>query len=745
MKLFRLFSLFLFVGLSASAQNAPKLSPLTRIFLDKYERSNSSLPANYVYRKGADNQTYISALIKVGPAVSGESLSKLGVRINTRAGSIWTAMVPVEQLAAFTTTKGIEYIQLDEPVFPTLDSARKATRVDSVHAGLGNLPSQYHGENVVVGVIDAGFDYKHPSLFDTTGTRYRVKRVWEQVATGTPPAGMSYGNELSDTLTMWSEGTDLPGFSHGAHVAGIAAGGGFDSTTGIRYRGVADAADVVIVGITPPPSDWTSTGMGSIIDGMSYIYNYGASVGKPAVANLSWGCSMGPHDGLSLFSQACDTLTGSGKIFVCSAGNNGNQKIHLGKTFTATDTVVNTFVKFSPFLPEKRTWVDIWGDTSKSYCIQLSLFQGANKIDSTADICLDNLLHNITMIGSNLDTFFASIVTSDTEFNGKPRIFLDIFSRVGDSVLITIKATDGNIDMWTGYVDKTTGYYGEFASNNFPWAVAGDVVSTIGDMASTRSAIAVGAYTSKRNYINVSGAPVNIAVAKGQIAFFSSRGPSADGRIKPDITAPGMVIASAISSYDSSFHSTGANFSTVVRQWTDPTSSREYSYAMLQGTSMSSPVATGIVALMLQVWPSLTPAQVIKALSESAIQDNFTGILPGAGNYIWGAGKINAMGAMNKALVYLGMDDQFAPATQLLTVYPNPTTGLFSIAHETTKASTATVEVLDILGRKHYSASWKQQHGYNELSVNASGWARGVYLIRLTSSGRQSTARVVID
>jgi subtilisin family serine protease len=745
MKLFRLLSLFIFIGLSASAQNAPKLSPLTRIFLDKYERSTGTLPSNYVYRKGADNKTYISALIKVGPSINGESLSKLGVKINTRAGRIWTAMVPLEQLAAFTTAQGIEYIQLDEPIFPTLDSVRKATRVDSVHSGLGGLPSQYHGDNVVVGVIDAGFDYKHPSLFDTTGTRYRVKRVWEQVIAGTPPAGMSYGNEITDTLTMWSEGTDLPGFSHGAHVAGIAAGGGFDSTTGIRYRGVADAADLVIVGITPPPSDWTSTGMGSIIDGMSYIYKYGASVGKPAVANLSWGCSMGPHDGLSLFSQACDTLTGPGKIFVCSAGNNGNQKIHIGKTFTATDTVVNTFLRFNPFLPQKKTWVDIWGDTSKSYCIQLSLFQGANKIDSTADICLDNLLHNITMIGSNLDTFFASIVTSDTEFNGKPRIFLDIYSKVGDSVLITIKATDGKINMWTGYVDKTTGYYGEFATNNFPWAVPGDVVSTIGDMASTRSAIAVGAYNSKRNYVNVSGNNVSYGITIGQIATFSSRGPSADGRIKPDITAPGMVIASAISSYDSAYHSTGASYSTVHRKWIDLSSSREYSYAMLQGTSMSSPVATGIVALMLQVWPTLTPAQVIKAISETAIKDNFTGILPGAGNYIWGAGKINAMGAINKALVYLGVDDQISSAHHSLTVYPNPATGQFSIACETTKASTATLEILDMLGRKQYSSTWQQQHGYNELSVNAAGWARGIYLARLTSAGRQSTARVVIQ
>jgi hypothetical protein len=148
---------------------------------------------------------------------------------------------------------------------------------------------------------------------------------------------------------------------------------------------------------------------------------------------------------------------------------------------------------------------------------------------------------------------------------------------------------------------------------------------------------------------------------------------------------------------------------------------------------------------MLQVWPTLTPAQVIKAISETAIKDNFTGILPGAGNYIWGAGKINAMGAINKALVYLGVDDQLSSARYSLTVYPNPATGQFSIAYETTKASTATLEILDMLGRKQYSSTWRQQQGYNELSVNAAGWARGIYLVRLTSAGRHSTARIIVD
>ena len=100
---------------------------------------------------------------------------------------------------AFTTLPGIAYIQLDEPVvMPHLDVARKDTRVDSVQGGY-HLPMAYSGKNVVVGVIDFGFDYNHPAYYDTTGTAYRIKRVWEMNGSGPAPAAYGFGRELTDT------------------------------------------------------------------------------------------------------------------------------------------------------------------------------------------------------------------------------------------------------------------------------------------------------------------------------------------------------------------------------------------------------------------------------------------------------------------------------------------------------------------------------------------------------------------
>ena len=53
--------------------------------------------------------------------------------------------------------------------------------------------SDYKGKNVVVGIIDIGFDYNHPSFYDGQGN-CRIKRVWEQNKLGTPPTGYNYGN-----------------------------------------------------------------------------------------------------------------------------------------------------------------------------------------------------------------------------------------------------------------------------------------------------------------------------------------------------------------------------------------------------------------------------------------------------------------------------------------------------------------------------------------------------------------------
>jgi len=110
-----------------------------------------------------------------------------------------------------------------------------------------------------------------------------------------------------------------------------------------------------------------------------------------------------------------------------------------------------------------------------------------------------------------------------------------------------------------------------------------------------------------------------------QIANFSSRGPTSDGRIKPDIVFPGVNIAAAQAS--------GTALGTVVAP----------GYIQISGTSMATPHATGSVALLLQAKPGLTPNQAKWALMTTALQ-------LGENPNFQGSGRANVFAAYRKVV-----------------------------------------------------------------------------------------------
>ncbi|MCS7260184.1 MAG: S8 family peptidase [Anaerolineae bacterium] len=97
------------------------------------------------------------------------------------------------------------------------------------------------------------------------------------------------------------------------------------------------------------------------------------------------------------------------------------------------------------------------------------------------------------------------------------------------------------------------------------------------------------------------------------VASFSSRGPTLDGRLKPDIVFPGTGIVSA--------RATNARVGRPIQPH----------YAELSGTSMATPHATGAVALLLQANPNLKPEDVKRALLGGAIDLNEMPTAQGSG------------------------------------------------------------------------------------------------------------------
>jgi subtilisin family serine protease len=132
------------------------------------------------------------------------------------------------------------------------------------------------------------------------------------------------------------------------------------------------------------------------------------------------------------------------------------------------------------------------------------------------------------------------------------------------------------------------------------------------------------------------------------MASFSSRGPDGDW-IKPDVTAPGVQVLAGM---------------TPQPDQTTPTNGPSGNlYQAIAGTSMSSPHAAGVSALVAAAHPSWTPEQIKSALMTSSVQsvvkeDGATPATP----FDMGAGSIRADRAVNPTLVFNETAANFAAA-----------------------------------------------------------------------------------
>src|SRR5262249_45690272 len=128
---------------------------------------------------------------------------------------------------------------------------------------------------------------------------------------------------------------------------------------------------------------------------------------------------------------------------------------------------------------------------------------------------------------------------------------------------------------------------------------------------------------------------------RGDFAPGSSTGPTRDGRIKPDLTAPSTLVMAPRMRRDG--HSTG--------------------YDLMSGTSMAAPHVTGFIALLWSLWPGLAAGQIRDALLSTARGDAFTGVTP---NSNWGKGKLDAKAAYETLSNLVEKGEARMSATQVL-------------------------------------------------------------------------------
>lgn len=156
----------------------------------------------------------------------------------------------------------------------------------------------------------------------------------------------------------------------------------------------------------------------------------------------------------------------------------------------------------------------------------------------------------------------------------------------------------------------------------------------------------------------------------GVIASFSAHGPTADGRIKPDVVAMGRSV--------------------LLASFSNPAA-----YGRSSGTSFSTPLTAGLVALLLEAHPLWGPFEVLEALHETATQH-------ASPNNVYGWGLVQGLAANAWVPSTAGTGDPIASRGLELSAGPNPMRmsrgGL--VRFSAPRGSRATLDLLDVQGRR---------------------------------------------
>ncbi|HEY3156470.1 MAG TPA: S8 family serine peptidase [Candidatus Eisenbacteria bacterium] len=563
-----------------------------------------------------------------------ELLRGKGIEVNTRIGRLMTARCPLPLLPELLDLPGIERVQVSERCKPNLNLSASDVGVTAVRTVPPPSFSGQTGSGVLVGDVDTGIDYAHGDFKKADGTT-RLVSIWDQTGTGAPPpAGFSYGAEWLPAAINAAASAEVDVEGHGSHVMGIAAGDGSGTGNGqpaFTYVGMAPEADLCMVKTTFATTD--------IVDGVHYIFQKAASLGKQAVVNLSLGTQYGPHDGTHSMDLLLNGLTGPGKIIVASAGNAGEDNLH-GQ------------VTVAPATPQSMTMVvpsyTRKAGTGNDFLLFSGWYEGGNQISLTITTPGGTILGPIETgsFAQNQNTAdgYLNIFNGTTSpSNGDNEIYIELFdgfaSKPPRSGTWTFTFTpvsltaSGRVDMYI--YGNDLGDASQLAMWN-QGLVVGGVVGSPGD---ADSIITAAAHTTKACWQAVDAVTYcwNPQPTLGAIAPFSSQGPRRDGVAKPDLSAPGFGVTSTLSS----------NY--VAQTALIATDGVHLNFA---GTSMSAPHITGGTALLLAqgAWANSAPSRIRQRLQSTARSDAFTGAVP---NLTWGYGKLDIAAALAAPITLL--------------------------------------------------------------------------------------------
>jgi subtilisin family serine protease len=509
-----------------------------------------------------------------------------------RFGPVVTARLRLADIIDIRRNRAVRSMKAGRVYRPAL--AASVPEVRGTAADLRAVtPAGLTGGGVVIAVLDWGLDFTHANFRRADGGT-RLLALWDQRGgrTESSPEPFGYGREFDARSidaalaaadpyrALRYDPADVdPGGqgTHGTHVTDIAAGNG-------RARGsspgLAPGASLLFAhlrGDDTRPEDALGDSV-RLLEATAWAV--ARAEGRPLVIHMSLGRTGGPHDASPLVVRAFDHLlrTTSGVAVVMSCGNYRDSRMHARLRVAPGERLELPWEirDAGPEGAELELWysgtdgldVSLYAPCGRRVA-DLPLGQGFAVRDRGRLIASGfHRWHDPNNAANQVDLFVLSGAPAGTwtvQLGGRD-------------------VRDGRVDAW---IERVSSRH----QSRFPAAVASEE-GTTGSICNGWLPIAVGAYDARAD-----GRPS---------MHFSSRGPTRDGRRKPDVAAPGGAIVAARSS---------------TRL---PDGTRAYDGVVAKsGTSMAAPHVSGAVALLFEcVAPRRLPTQVVRwMLLETARRD----------------------------------------------------------------------------------------------------------------------------
>lgn len=624
------------------------MSPYIRRMVAKYADSSANSPTSI----NKDNNKLPTLLY----LVQGEEKALRGCCLRHQ-GDIHIVASPINEIANMSLDPRILRIEAREcNKTISLDDAYKHINIMPAWEGATDLPQAFKGKGTVIGLGDIGFDLTHPAFRDNEG-KLRISRFWDYLNNPKDktynmedpyPIGKFFDNK--DAILQQTSSIDSKISYHGTHTLGIATGN--DWGTGLQ--GMAPEADIYLINeiveenISLLPEELREYYNDTIeLLGFQYMYDYADEQQKPCVISFSIGGIQSVTDGDMLFSEYLSRMTEKeGHIFVASVGNGGKDSGYMPKR--SNETIVGGAIS-----TKKGS---LFPCISTNGNIILRITNYALKTPVSKEIQLDMPL-STAEVGqtspSGLIYGETNRIQYDNDFDG---LIVEIFpmkdcyrkGRMG----YDLKFSEGNLIRNSGY----------FVMEIIGEGVEADIFMQNGSIKATefnpnlngaiehsgnilrpgclKPAIGVGATGWKTSYTNIDGIIIeNNKGENGNIADFSGCGPAVSGITKPDIIGPGTNVSSAANSFCQQL-----NKSKITKEITFE--DKTYQWMCLDGTSMSTPMIAGTIALWLEADPSLTRERIMDVFAHTAMRHDHTLSYP---NNCYGYGEIDAY----KGLLYI--------------------------------------------------------------------------------------------